>query len=559
MESINGDKAELNLFYSSMNDTAESCGYCKVDGKKNKTAYKWGFSSSKMSADLYEKIMFIGWRRCGDYYYKNDLSKTCCKLYSMRLDVDKFKINKNQKKVMKNFRKYLIGEPLKNLPQENDIEMKDFIHIDPYDVDIHMIVKSFIDSEVFKIGLEKFNTNLNENNYKVFFNKNNKFGDYSSSLFIVLYQSLKNDEGFKTAFSTPKEFYTFMFGLFKHFIEGKDEKFTITLSDNTGHLNFFVKNKDEYKTFRENKLKNENQQNKSKKKKPEIKLKEGEKEFKLSYFNEIVTQPAIAESSLKHTYTITLEPNLNFTDEKFEVYKKYQRTIHNDKEKELTKERYQRSWGCSNLTSNSKTFDTTNPLHPKTFGTYDLVHRIDSKIVAVGILDILPTSISSVYLYYDPDYSFLNLGVYTAIREIEFLKHLRKELDESFKYYAMGFYCYTCQKMRYKGSYHPSEILCPVTLNFVDLDSILEKVKENKYQQLSNEPKSKELEISKLEIAQMMKNISLEYNGTPFDLLMFINNYIGKEHRKLLISIVENLIENLGKNNFSRFKLIGGG
>ena len=37
-------------------------------------------------------------------------------------------------------------------------------------------------------------------------------------------------------------------------------------------------------------------------------------------------------------------------------------------------------------------------------------------MIAVGVMDILPYCVSSVYFYYDPDYSFLSPGVYSALR-----------------------------------------------------------------------------------------------------------------------------------------------
>jgi arginine-tRNA-protein transferase len=546
----NTQKAKLNIFYAGINDTPQSCGYCKTDGKKNKTSYKWGFGASEMPADLYENIMFLGYRRCGDYYYKNDVSKSCCKLYSMRLDVDRYKINKNQKKVMKNFRKYLVGESFKNV--EIDFEMNDQTDVDPYDTEINELVDEFVQSEIFKQQFGEFNIDLK---FKIFFNKNNKFGDYSSNVFIVIYQTLKNTEEYKAKYNTPKGFYTFIFELFNKSVQERlNNKFKVTLSENTGHLNFFVTNDADFVKFREDKLKKENQPKKQKTKKVSM-LNKDEKEYKLEYFQELVTSPIIAENKFMHKYTIELEPTTKFSDEKFEVYKKYQRAIHGDKEKDLTKERFIQSWGTSDLKS-SKTFNSTNPIHPKAYGTYDLIHRIDGKIVAVGILDILPTSVSSVYLYYDPEYGFLNLGILTAIREIEFVKNLNMELDNGIKYYVMGFYCYTCQKMKYKGSYHPSEILCPLTHNFVDLDSNLDKIKDGKVQQLSELPKISEVEVSKLEIIDIIKKITLDYQGTAFDFMMFITNFIDQKYKKILITTVENLIETLGKNNFRRFKLM---
>lgn len=38
------------------------------------------------------------------------------------------------------------------------------------------------------------------------------------------------------------------------------------------------------------------------------------------------------------------------------------------------------------------------------------VHRIDGKLVAFSVLDILPGCVSSVYFVWDPDYAWASLG-----------------------------------------------------------------------------------------------------------------------------------------------------
>ena len=43
-------------------------------------------------------------------------------------------------------------------------------------------------------------------------------------------------------------------------------------------------------------------------------------------------------------------------------------------------------------------------------------YKVDGRIIAVGVIDILPHCLSSAYFYYDPDYAFLNLGTYSALR-----------------------------------------------------------------------------------------------------------------------------------------------
>jgi len=81
-------------------------------------------------------------------------------------------------------------------------------------------------------------------------------------------------------------------------------------------------------------------------------------------------------------------------------------------------------------------------------------------LVAVGVLDILPSGVSSVYFFYDVDYKHLSLGKYSAQKEIELCKTL------GLKYYYMGFYIHNCDKMKYKAEYKPSELLCPTLVVF---------------------------------------------------------------------------------------------
>ena len=108
---------------------------------------------------------------------------------------------------------------------------------------------------------------------------------------------------------------------------------------------------------------------------------------------------------------------------------------------------------------------------------------------------------SSVYVYYDPDYSFLSLGVYTAIRytirytqlkfksftvysEIALTKSLQK-LKKDFQFYCMGYYIETCPKMKYKGLYNPSYLLCPETYQWVNLEKCRETLKVSPYARLN--------------------------------------------------------------------------
>jgi len=80
----------------------------------------------------------------------------------------------------------------------------------------------------------------------------------------------------------------------------------------------------------------------------------------------------------------------------------------------------------------------------------------------VGVVDILPSCLSSVYCFYDPDFRHFSLGKLTALMEIQWVQQASR-FRPDLRYYYLGFYIHNCQKMKYKGEYSPSELLCPVT------------------------------------------------------------------------------------------------
>ena len=100
----NKNKLLINIVALNSDDKGHSCGYCKDSetGKKKDTSFSFGFSTNYYPVEIYEDMMFSGWRRCGDYTYKPNLFKSCCKSYTCRLNVEKYKMNKEQRKVMKN-------------------------------------------------------------------------------------------------------------------------------------------------------------------------------------------------------------------------------------------------------------------------------------------------------------------------------------------------------------------------------------------------------------------------------------------------------------------------
>jgi len=75
------------------------------------------------------------------------------------------------------------------------------------------------------------------------------------------------------------------------------------------------------------------------------------------------------------------------------------------------------------------------------------------KMIAVGWLDVLATSISSVYFAFDPEESKRSLGTFSVMKEIELCQSLQKP------YLHLGFWVENCSSMLYKSKFYPHQLL----------------------------------------------------------------------------------------------------
>ncbi|KAL3997500.1 Arginine-tRNA-protein transferase C terminus family protein [Acanthocheilonema viteae] len=156
--------------------------------------------------------------------------------------------------------------------------------------------------------------------------------------------------------------------------------------------------------------------------------------------------------------------------ESFKLYEKYQTNVHHDTRCNKA--------GYRNFLADSPLFnDERDESKSVALGSYHQQYYLDGHLIAVGVVDILPRCLSAKYLYYDPDYEFLTLGTYTALREIAFTQELAKERPQ-LHYYYMGFYIHSCQKMRYKGRFHPSYLLCDRSFTWVPMERCLEMIEK---------------------------------------------------------------------------------
>ena len=100
--------------------------------------------------------------------------------------------------------------------------------------------------------------------------------------------------------------------------------------------------------------------------------------------------------------------------------------------------------------------------HPG-WGTFHRLYRLDGQLVAVSVLDIVPSGVSSVYCFYHPsEYRFLKLGEVTALDEIQLVAGACAATP-CHRYWYAGLFIRDCPKMNYKSEFGPCELRCAVT------------------------------------------------------------------------------------------------
>lgn len=96
------------------------------------------------------------------------------------------------------------------------------------------------------------------------------------------------------------------------------------------------------------------------------------------------------------------------------------------------------------------------------YGTFHQLYYLDRKLVGVGIIDVVPKGIVSIYMWYDisKEISKLSLGVYSALKEIEYVQEMSRS-NPSMQYYYLQGWNRGNPKLSYKAMYMPEDFYCP--------------------------------------------------------------------------------------------------
>lgn len=499
-----------------------SCGYCNSSGSK----VSRGMHLYQCPVQVYEQLWERNWRRCGAFYYQPCNDVICCPQYAIRCKAPTFQPSKHHEKVLRKFDKWLKHEwePKEkedseqkqiemNKSKRQKLEQNSVTIIQNYLADLMKQVMEHLENEVGQEDIlvdlfaeEQFPISVhNKQSQKKKKNKELKdnVSTFSCNIAIVLMGHAKKNQ-----------------------LKGIDKQTSQNLALKiVNHLEKMNIAHDYIDSVQK------------------LYAKHGFVNFDIissNLQNEDYTQKN-ANNSHKETNSRIFRTEIfesTFRKEEFDLYVRYQVHIHGDDPLSLTPEGYTRFLcNSSLLEQNSTQLNRELPLSG--YGTYHIQYWVDNHLIAVSVVDVLEKGLSSVYFFYDPDYSFLSLGVYSALFELDMIKKENVKCPE-FKYYYLGYYIHSCQKMRYKAQYQPSELLCPVTYKWAPASVAISKLERQKFCKLYDGEDEQDEE------AVDLTNLYVLYNKSIYT-LESLKAELGLEPTKSQLKLMKEFLKCCGK------------
>ncbi|KAK4052864.1 Arginyl-tRNA--protein transferase 1 [Microbotryomycetes sp. JL221] len=372
-----------------------SCGYCKPkNGKRRQTARSYGCWAHVLSCSTYRALLDRGWRRSGSYMYKPDMRATCCPQYTISLEAGAFSPSKSQRQLLHRFANMCTTGARYGTPGWGQSQ--------------HIELDTFRDV--------KYDSLLSTA-------KSVTFNPSSAA-------RLDDDEESRTT---------------RHFarLSGSEARKgdKLMVADGDSPANSAQLPRPRGTTEGKGKTK-------GKGKAPPMTLEE--------MVHEGEWDPSKSTQKLTHNFRFVLE-EASFTEEKFQLFRRYQTRIHQEPDSKVTRKGFQRFLVDSPLEIEPTAVAGYN------YGSHHGLYYVNNELIALAVLDILPGAVSSVYLAWDPAWHGIGLGKLSALREIAMVREMRHAGLHDMKSYMMGFYIHSCPKMKYKGEYHPSSLLDPST------------------------------------------------------------------------------------------------
>ncbi|KFK38514.1 hypothetical protein AALP_AA3G123000 [Arabis alpina] len=462
-----------------------TCGYCK---SPSNSSISHGLWTESLTVNDYQALLDRGWRRSGCFVYKPEMDKTCCPSYTIRLKASDFVPSKEQQRVRRRLERFLAGEldvTPRERPEDRDISF-------PGDVlesvrkipgaakseqknEVEPIMKYLseqIDNEVqrcIQSGELPSNIQMPKASVKkVISAKRKKLAEGSEELLYTcniafpivaaIKRTLTSEKGERN--NNAEEDRLSPETVSEKLLSAMNkvgEFFGLSTKVCKGHINFFsatqvtCSDRDESESHCATTTKSSSNNLQVRKRKLEIHLKRS-----------------------------------SFDPEEYELYKRYQLRVHNDKPESISETSYKRFLVDTPLIEVPPSgYDDEKKVPPCGFGSFHQQYRVDDRLIAVGVIDILPKCLSSKYLFWDPDFASLSLGNYSALQEINWVQQNQAQCS-TLEYYYLGYYIHSCYKMRYKAAYRPSELLCPLHYQWVPFEAAKPLLDKKPYSILSD-------------------------------------------------------------------------
>ncbi|XP_066992523.2 arginyl-tRNA--protein transferase 1 isoform X2 [Anabrus simplex] len=426
------------------------CGYCK----STDTNYSHGMWAHMMTVQDYQDLIDRGWRRSGRYCYKPTMNVTCCPMYTIKCSALEFKLSKSQKKVLKRFHRYLAHGCTK--------ASEDTISAGESSATSEPTGETFEVNDIPDLHQKSLRAEKNAESAKV----------------MSVDPSLAERTGVKVQEEQVP----------------RGDSVSSPLQDNSVDKDSTVKEDQEVPKPPCKKAKL-------------MRLERKKQKLVRQGYSEQEVEQMLLDSKKPPPQGKTLEDFLNESlpdepahrlelmlvsvdsrefiatlAESQQLYAKYQVAVHKETPEECNIKTFYgflvdsplQSWTPSN-----------GP--PNGYGSFHQQYWLDGRLVAVGVIDILPRCVSSVYFFYDPDLSQLSLGTYASLQELSLVRSLHHNAPD-LQYYYMGFYIHTCPKMRYKANYCPSFLLCPETYTWHPVEKCKPKLDVSRYCRFEEDP-----------------------------------------------------------------------
>jgi len=91
-------------------------------------------------------------------------------------------------------------------------------------------------------------------------------------------------------------------------------------------------------------------------------------------------------------------------------------------------------------------------LYTRWSDTQFIEHRLDGRLIAVAVTDMVSDGVSAVYSFFDPGMVKHSLGTYCVLKQIDYAKQLGLE------YVYLSYWIENHPKMHYKTSFRPLQL-----------------------------------------------------------------------------------------------------